>query len=146
MKIEIEVIGIVKNSENEPRGQNWKDIASEIRIFEKFKKAVEGLEEFSHIQVLFWLHRAKRDRKMIHPKNRKELPLVGVFATRTQHRPNPIGVTVAELLEIKDNVLIVRGLDALNKTPVLDVKAFVGVDIQNYKVPEWVLRLRNEKR
>jgi tRNA-Thr(GGU) m(6)t(6)A37 methyltransferase TsaA len=83
------------------------------------------VEDYSHLFILFWITRIPPNRRglmKVHPKSREDLPLVGVFATRTQYRPNPIGMTLVELLDRKKNVLRVRGLDAIRGTPVLDIK------------------------
>jgi tRNA (Thr-GGU) A37 N-methylase len=74
------------------------------------------------------------------------MPLLGVFATRTNLRPNPIGLTLVELLDLKDNILTVRGLDAFDQTPVLDVKPYDFWDMEkDAKVPKWWKKLENEK-
>jgi tRNA (Thr-GGU) A37 N-methylase len=74
------------------------------------------------------------------------LPLLGVFATRTKLRPNPIGLTLVELMKVEDNVLTVRGLDAFDETPVLDLKPFDFWDIAKHaKVPRWWTKLEKEK-
>jgi tRNA-Thr(GGU) m(6)t(6)A37 methyltransferase TsaA len=75
------------------------------------------------------------------------MPLLGVFATRTPYRPNPIGLTLVELLKIEANVLYVRGLDAFNGTPVLDIKPYDKWDVpENSKMPDWWMRLEQERR
>ncbi len=75
-----------------------------------------------------------------------DMPLLGIFATRTPHRPNPIGLTLVELLRVEDNVVTVRGLDAFNGTPVLDIKPFDYWDmVEDVRVPEWWMRLEKEK-
>jgi tRNA (Thr-GGU) A37 N-methylase len=76
-----------------------------------------------------------------------DLPLIGAFAARTNLRPNPIGLTVVELLEVKDNVLTVRGLDAFNDTPVLDIKPYDPWDVAaEVRVPSWWRSLEHEKK
>ncbi|UCE96593.1 MAG: SAM-dependent methyltransferase, partial [Candidatus Bathyarchaeota archaeon] len=75
----------------------------------------------------------------IHPRGRKDFPLMGIFATRTPNRPNPIGLTLVELLKRDVNVVWVRGLDAFDGSPVLDIKPFDNWDTAaNFKVPEWL--------
>ena len=70
------------------------------------------------------------------------MPLLGVYATRTPYRPNPIGLTLVEVLEVKDNVITVRGLDAVDGTPILDIKPFDYWDTaENARVPDWWMRL-----
>jgi tRNA-Thr(GGU) m(6)t(6)A37 methyltransferase TsaA len=82
----------------------------------------------------------------VHPRGRRDLPLLGVFATRTNLRPNPIGLTLVELVKVEGNILKVRGLDAYDGTPVLDVKPFDFWDMaKDAKVPAWWLKLEEEK-
>ena len=74
------------------------------------------------IIVLCWMHGADRDRLRVHPRDREELPERGVFSTRSPHRPNPVSLHTITLLSIEGNVLRVRGMDAIDGTPVLDIK------------------------
>jgi len=122
---------------------------SQIVIESEFAGGVEGIEGFSHIFVLFWLSQVsghdKRSLK-VHPRGREDMPYLGVFATRTRLRPNPIGLTLVELLEAKGNVLVVRGLDAFDGTPVLDLKPFDFWDMdEDARMPEWWTKLNDEK-
>jgi len=127
----------------------WEDVTSQIVIDEKWTPALEGLEEFSHIIVLTWLHRQPRrepDEPHTHPQGRLDLPAVGLFATRSPRRPNPIGVTVVPLLARQGNVLTVRGLDAADGTPVLDLKPYLerGDRIDGSRTPAWIRKLWSE--
>jgi len=110
-------------------------------------EALDGIDGFSHILIIFYLHKVgeeRRSRLKVHPQGRKELPLTGVFATRSPVRPNPIGVTVVKLLERRENVLKVLGLDAYDGTPVLDVKPYLRRDdlLKEATIPDWLLYLR----
>ena len=120
-------------------------LASQIVIRREFAEALEGLEDFSHLFVIFYMHDVKREdakELTVHPRGRLDLPLVGVLATRSAFRPNPIGLTVVELLERKGNVLVVKGLDAFDKTPVLDLKPVDDRDmVARPRVPEWLKKL-----
>ena len=140
-------IGFVKT---EAVGDEVKDKnrISQIIIHAEFAEALEGIEEFSHLFVLFWLNQVSCENKRlkVHPRGRKDLPLLGVFATRTMLRPNPIGLTLVELVKVEGNVLTVRGLDAFDGTPVLDIKPFDQWDTaKDAKVPRWWIKLKNEK-
>ena len=123
---------------------------SEIFIDCELTPALEGITGFSHVFVLFWLSEiSPEQRRMmkVHPRGRRDLPLLGAFATRTNLRPNPIGLTLVELVKVEGNVLTVRGLDAYDGTPVLDVKPFDFWDTaKDARVPEWWLRLEEEKK
>ena len=123
---------------------------SEIVIDCELTPALEGITEFSHIFVLFWLSEISVEQQQmmkVHPRGRRDLPLLGVFATRTNLRPNPIGLTLVELVKVEGNVLTVRGLDAYDGTPVLDVKPFDFWDTaKDARVPKWWLKLEEEKK
>ena len=123
---------------------------SEIVIQPEFEAGLDGIADYSHLYVLFWLHeitQEKRQTLKVHPRGREDLPLVGVFAVRTNLRPNPIGLTVVELVRIEGNVLTVRGLDAFNKTPILDIKPYDPWDIvKESKVPLWWQKLEEERK
>ncbi|MPN59153.1 hypothetical protein SDC9_206873 [bioreactor metagenome] len=82
----------------------------------------------------------------MHPRGRKDLPLVGLFATRSPARPNPIGISVVRLIKVDKNLLTVRGLDAIDGTPVLDVKPYLPQNdrIENPVIPEWAQVLARE--
>ncbi|KON32074.1 hypothetical protein AC477_03410 [miscellaneous Crenarchaeota group-1 archaeon SG8-32-1] len=147
-KIFLEPIGFVQTKAvgYEIRDKN---IVSKIVIREKYTEALNGIEEFSHLFVLFWLHEMSiNDGRVmkVHPRGRNDMPLVGVFATRSPHRPNPIGLTRVRLLEIEGNVLTVQGLDAYHDTPVLDLKPFDSWDTtENFKVADWWIKLEKER-
>ncbi|MCD6530544.1 tRNA (N6-threonylcarbamoyladenosine(37)-N6)-methyltransferase TrmO [Candidatus Bathyarchaeota archaeon] len=139
--IEVKPIGFVKR---EPKlGDRAK-----IVLAEELAEGLEGIEGFSHIYVIFWLHKVEdHERRVlkVHPRGIRDLPLVGVFATRSPMRPNPIGLTLVELVERRGNVLIVRGLDALDGTPVLDIKPFVSETAgMESRLPDWFTRLKAE--
>lgn len=140
-------IGWVYNAVSGARYEDWDDVVSEIVLDEDLEEALEGIEEYSHITVLFYLAgvtgRERRIRRL-HPRDRQDVPLVGVFATRSQYRPNPIGMTVARLLERHGNRLRVSGLDAYNETPVLDIKPYIpdGDLAATARVPDWLHRLQ----
>jgi len=143
--LEVEPIGWVRNCISDSQGVTWEEIESQVVIEKRFSEALEGLEEFSHIIVLFWLHRKKEKPPplKIRPEMREDMPLVGVLATRAPVRPNPIGLTVVELLERQGNTLRVRGLDAYDGTPVLDIKPYLprGNLIEKVRIAPWVKRL-----
>lgn len=117
-----------------------RDLIARIHIFPEWEEALEGIEDFSHLFVLFWLHRVNTSDipVKVHPRGIRSLPLVGLFATRTPRRPNPIGLAVTELIERKGAVLSVKGLDAYDGTPVLDLKPYDPWDrVEHPKVPQW---------
>jgi len=138
-------IGVVKNSINEPGTDDRQTAVCEIVVNEDMKEALSRIEEFSHIIVLYWMHKVSPSRCLVlrvHPRGRQDLPVVGVLATRSPARPNPIGVSTVKLLERRDNVLKVMGLDAVDGTPVLDIKPYIpGYDSPaKAKTPGWVTK------
>jgi len=122
---------------------------SQIVIRSELAEALDGVDGFSHLFVLFLLHETSESQRKtlkVHPRGRKDMPLLGVFATRTMLRPNPVGLTLVELVKVEGNVLTVRGLDAFNGTPVLDIKPYDPWDTaETAKVPEWWTQLKKEK-
>ena len=141
----LKAIGIVRNGIKQPpsAGYEWGEIISEIVIDSSLTEALDGLEEFSHIIVLYWMHRAaSREVSLkIHPMGRKELPLTGLFATRTPNRPNRIGKTTVRLLQRQGNILKVKGLDAIDGAPVIDIKPYIphSDSVPDAKVPPWII-------
>ncbi|HEX7364417.1 MAG TPA: tRNA (N6-threonylcarbamoyladenosine(37)-N6)-methyltransferase TrmO [Dehalococcoidia bacterium] len=143
MAIEIAPIGYVRSKIKELHSKDWESVTSDIVVNEGFTEALDGLEAFSHIIVAYWMHRtlpSERSIMKVHPRRDPKLPLIGVFATRSPARPNPIGIATVKLLERRDNILKVIGLDAINGTPVLDIKPHIpGSDSPAAaKVPEWL--------
>jgi len=147
-EIKLAPIGFVKRKVKEEDVKD-KSLVCSIIIRKDYEKALDGIEDFSHVYIIFWMHKmgdAERKTLRTHPRGRIDMPLLGVFATRSPLRPNPIGLTIVELLERKGNVLTVRGLDAFDGTPVLDMKPYNHWDIiENTRVPEWWLKLEKEK-
>ena len=147
-KIALKPIGFVKTK---AVGKEVRDKGnvSEIVFSEGLAEALDGIEDFSHLFVIFWMHEISEEERRtmkVRPRGRRDMPLLGAFATRTPHRPNPIGLTVVELLEVEGNVVTVRGLDAFDGTPVLDIKPFDYWDVaEDARVPEWWMKLEKEK-
>jgi len=146
--MKLEPIGFVRNEveEKPERGFDWQQIESEIVIEPRLAEGLDSLEEFSHIIIITWMHQAAEKDKMalkIHPRGRKELAQVGVFASRSPFRPNPLGEVTVRLLERRGNILKVKGIDFINGTPVIDVKPYMpGHDsVDGAVTPPWVRKL-----
>ena len=126
-----------------------KSRVSQIILNDAYVPALDGITGFSHVYVIFWMSQISEDKRLIlkvHPRGRMDMPLLGAFATRTNLRPNPIGLTLVELLKVEGNILTVRGLDAFDGTPILDLKPFDSWDnAEKAKVPEWWIKLNEEK-
>jgi len=142
---DLEPIGAVRSPVKESVKREWRDVVSELVIYSHYAPALGHIEEFSHVIVVYWMHHVsplQRSVLTVHPMNDDELPLVGVFAARSPSRPNPLGIMTAELIERRANVLVVRGLDAIDGTPVLDIKPFLGgYDAPaGARVPVWLVK------
>lgn len=149
-------IGVVRNAQVEPQYINWGSLISQIVIDPQHVAALEGLQDYSHLMVIFWMDQVCISKTTHVPQGKHEtVPEVGIFACRCPHRPNPIGVTLVPLIDIQGNTLTVQGLDAVDNTPVLDLKPYtpqydvVGRSdvqmrenlLQSIRVPEWVFEL-----
>jgi tRNA-Thr(GGU) m(6)t(6)A37 methyltransferase TsaA len=122
---------------------------SEIRIFEKWVPLLKGIEAFSHILVLYWPHLMdpeKRKLEQVHPMGRKEIPLQGIFATCSPARPNPVLVSAVTLVRREKNALIVKGFEAVDQSPVIDIKPYSihYMQRENIRVPEWMETIQND--
>ena len=141
--INIEPIGTVHCPVTQMSQGNWAQVVSEIHLDPALAGGLQGLEGFSHVLVVFWLDQiaAFDPQKQLLRKLRgmDDMHELGVFAQRTKYRPNPIGVTAVELVGIRDHVVSVRGLDALEGTPVLDMKPYIDAfDRKDVTMPSWV--------
>ena len=145
----LRAIGIVRNVVKQPPKRvpfGWEKVVSDIEVDSSLTEALDGLEEFSHIVVLYWMHQVATTGQLpmkVHPMGKQELPLVGLFATRSPHRPNPVGETTVRLLQRQGNILKVEGLDAIDGTPVIDIKPYVPEFDSAAKatVPQWIANL-----
>ena len=105
--------------------EDWDDIESRLVFDKEFVPGLYRLEQQRHIWVLFGFHKHRRWRARVHPMHDPRRPVVGVFSSRSPRRPNRIGLTLVELLGVRGNTVRVRGLDALDGSPVFDIKPYV---------------------
>ncbi len=140
----LKAIGIVRNEIKQPSRQDSKEIVSDIVVDSSLTEALDNLDDFSHIIVIYWIHRAtnKPVPTKVRPMARQELPLLGLFSTRSPHRPNPVGKSTVRLLQRQGNILRVKGLDAIDGTPVIDIKPYIpGYDsVADARVPPWMTK------
>lgn len=115
----------IKNRDEAPRQGRDASIEARIEILPRYSEALRGMGELSQLILICWLHQADRSILVVHPRGDKSVPLTGVFGTRSPVRPNPLAVYTVELLNVEGNTLTVRGIDAIDGTPVLDVKPHV---------------------
>lgn len=149
-KVKFEPIGVVRTklSNDAVRGSWPRGIEAEIEVFDDCVEALDGIDAFSHLIVLVYLHETTEEqRKTLKARPRRfvkyglkleDLPLVGVFCLDSPHRPNPIGLSIVRLVERKGNTLRVDGLDAFDSTPVLDIKPYTPDRCKNeVQLPRW---------
>lgn len=138
-------IGFVKNEVEEKKDVAWGSNVSVIELQENYYGGLEGLEDFSHVIIFYYLDKAeylKEKHLKRRPQNRDDMPLRGIFSQRGKDRPNKIGMTSVEIVSVTEKNLTVKGLDAIDGTAVLDIKPYYPVyDKKDASVPEWVNRL-----
>jgi tRNA-Thr(GGU) m(6)t(6)A37 methyltransferase TsaA len=126
-KLSVTPIGHVHNAATpETHSEEFRHLVSEIVVDDRYADGLMGVEENELLTIVFYFDRNGGDYRLrLHPRGDTSRPITGVFNTRSQFRPSPIGVTVVKLKARKGNTLVVEGLDALDGTPVLDIKPFV---------------------
>jgi tRNA-Thr(GGU) m(6)t(6)A37 methyltransferase TsaA len=151
LEIRLRPIGIVRCPRSELTDDHWGATTSVIELdSSRFSpESILGLEQFSHLEVIYFLHRVPENEVETgarHPRNRTDWPSVGILAQRAKRRPNRIGVSCCELLYVDGLNLCVRALDAVNGTPVLDVKPYFKEFGPRSEVrePEWVAELMRD--
>jgi tRNA-Thr(GGU) m(6)t(6)A37 methyltransferase TsaA len=119
-------IAFVRGGRAEPTDDGWDAVAATIELTPEFgAEALAGLDGFSHVEVVFLFHRVAETAVVVgarHPRGRADWPKVGIFAQRGKDRPNRLGVSVCRLVAVEGTTLRVAGLDAIDGTPVLDLK------------------------
>jgi tRNA-Thr(GGU) m(6)t(6)A37 methyltransferase TsaA len=151
-KIEMSPIGFVRRASPDEDVRD-KSLVSKIVLVKELAQALDGMEEWSHIYVIYWLDKVPRTEAPVahFPSTRADSPPLGIFATRAPIHPNPIGLTLVELVKREENVLWVRGLDAYDGTPVLDIKPYPDwergrlIVVTDFRIPEWVTRVIKQK-
>ena len=116
-----------------------------LNIFKKYTDALKGLDGFSHAFVLYWFDRnntpEKRSILQVHPRGNEKNPLTGVFACRSPVRPNLIALSLCRILSVKNNIVYIENIDALNNSPILDIKPYIPqIDhkIKDVRLPDWL--------
>jgi tRNA-Thr(GGU) m(6)t(6)A37 methyltransferase TsaA len=148
-EIRLKPIGIVSSLVTERMDINWGKVKSKIILKPEFDGALLGLEGFSHAIIVTYLHQANYEKEkhlQRRPRNLETMPKVGILSQRAKNRPNPIGITAVEIVNVGNDYLEVKGLDAINGTPILDIKPYYPHydKIDNPKIPEWVDRLMSD--
>lgn len=148
--IVLQPIGIVRNSRQDAGDDYWGGIISEIALAEPLSaESLEGIEEFSHAEIIFYFHQVE-DSKIVagarHPRNNPLWPKAGILAQRGKNRPNRLGLSIVKVVKRESNKLYVEGLDAIDGTPVLDIKPVMKEFLprENIKQPEWSVELMKD--
>jgi tRNA-Thr(GGU) m(6)t(6)A37 methyltransferase TsaA len=124
----LDPVGYVTSTRSAPDDDSWDQEKASIRLVEPFdERALRGLEGFSHCLVVYVFDRAQWDtsRMVRHPRGNTDWPEVGIFAQRAKDRPNRLGVTVCRVVGVEGSTLVVHGLDAIDGTPVVDIKPWM---------------------
>jgi tRNA-Thr(GGU) m(6)t(6)A37 methyltransferase TsaA len=146
VKYTVKSIGTVRSPIKEGTDRGWGKIISEIHLSGGLARGLQGLDQFTHAVIVFLMHASTFDMKrdiVRRPQGRDDMPLTGIFSQRARHRPNPIGITSVNIVALEGAVLRVKGLDAIDGTPVLDIKPYVPrFDLKTgARTPEWIERL-----
>jgi tRNA-Thr(GGU) m(6)t(6)A37 methyltransferase TsaA len=117
-------IAVVRNDVRESRPHGWERVRSTIIVREDLAEALDGIEDYSHIIVVFAFDKVPESEQRMRIRMEGAAAEQGILATRSQRRPSPLGVSMTRLLRRRANVLWVEGLDAINGTPILDIKPY----------------------
>jgi tRNA-Thr(GGU) m(6)t(6)A37 methyltransferase TsaA len=143
----IKPVAVVNNSRKMIEDDNWGGVISTIELTKDIhESSLKGIDDFSHLEIIFYFDKVADEKiqyEARHPRNNTGYPEVGIFAQRGKNRPNKLGVTVVELLELQDRTLIVKGLDAIDGTPIIDIKPVMKEFLPNgeIKQPHWATDL-----
>lgn len=155
--ITLKPIGAVKSDFKNPKDLHFAcekgrlaETQSRIVIGKEFCRGLKGLEKFSNLWVLYHLHKAGRTEMVTHPgpPDIKNLPRVGIFASRSQYRPNHLALRLVDLVKISGNEITVKSLDAIDGSPVLDIKPYIPHfdKTESERIAEWYKWTENNMR
>ena len=139
--LELKPIGIIhspyKNTGETPYQGYKSGEISQVEIFKEFEEGLKDIEGFSHIIVIYWFHKSQGYHLLV--KTPWDDSLHGLFTTRSPRRPCPLGLTVVELVVREENILTVKGVDAIDGTPLLDIKPYIpSIDKRSVVKPGWL--------
>lgn len=139
----IQAIGTVHNERKDIQDDYWGDVISEIKLGEEWdESSLDGIETFSHLEIIYVFHLVQDGSIQYaarHPRNNPSFPKVGIFAQRGKNRPNKLGATMVELVSREGRSVFVKGLDAIDGTPIVDIKPVMEEFLPKTqtKQPEW---------
>jgi len=154
-KIVLKPIGVIHtDASNRQIKEEKREAEATVEVFPEFEEALEGLDGYSHLFIISYLHKLRPNQigfLKVKPKRAtrrgfklEELPTLGVFALDSPTRPNPIGLTLVRLHEIDNRKLSVAGIDLFDGTPVIDIKAYQpDYEAKQYSMPEWYHKIMN---
>jgi tRNA (adenine37-N6)-methyltransferase len=141
--MELHPIAYVRNLREKIKDDNWGNVQSVIELIPEIKEeAFDGIDLFSHLEIIYYFHKVKPEKIVSdsrHPRNNKDWPKSGIFAQRGKNRPNCIGLTIAKLVQRQGKKITVLGLDAIDGSPVLDIKPVMKEFLPREEViqPSW---------
>lgn len=148
LSFEVRVVGVVRvDLSDEEVRENAGHVSGRVEVFEEYAEALDGVDDYSHLFLISYLHRAPDERPLkIKPRrllrkgvSLEELPTVGVFASDSPLRPNPIALTLVRLVRREGRFLEVEGLDLFDGTPILDIKPYISdYKAERHRTPDWV--------
>ena len=143
----LEPIAFVQSSRKVIKDDDWGEVLAEIQLVEQIQAdAFDGIDTFSHLEIIFYFHQVKAEKirwGAAYPRGNTDFPKMGIFAQRKKSRPNLIGTTMVELIERKERIIVVKGLDAIEGTPVLDIKPVMREFLPKTAIqqPNWATEL-----
>src|ERR1035437_7975399 len=146
MEFKFKPIGTVRNPRKTPTDDCWEEVISEIELADDIpSEAFDGISDFSHLEIIYYFDKVKSNEIVFsgHPRGNSDFPIVGIFGQRKKGRPNAIGLCTVELLEHSGRKIKVKHLDAIDGTPVLDIKpVFKEFQLKGEIMqPKWVSEL-----
>lgn len=149
MQIQLSPVATVSSSRKEISDDHWGNVIAEITLLPHLpEEAFAGIEQFSHLEIIFHFDRIDENTVVFsgHPRGNKNFPLTGIFAQRKKDRPNRIGLCTVALLSHSGRTITVKGLDAIDGTPVLDIKPVMKEFLPKGEIrqPEWVAELMKD--
>jgi tRNA-Thr(GGU) m(6)t(6)A37 methyltransferase TsaA len=154
-KLVLKPIGVIHTDASDSQiREEHREVEAVVEIFPEFEEALEGLDGYSHLFIISYLHKLRPDQigfLKVKPRRAtrrgfslEELPILGVFALDSPTRPNPIGLTLVRLLKRDHRKLSVSGIDLFDGTSVIDIKAYQpDYEAKQYSMPEWYLKIMN---
>jgi tRNA-Thr(GGU) m(6)t(6)A37 methyltransferase TsaA len=146
--ISVNPIGVVRSTRKALEDDNWdaEKASVELDSSQFSEGAFAGLAGFSHVEIIFYMDQvdpSKIEKTTRHPRNNSDWPKVGIFSQRGKNRPNQIGTTICRIVNVEGRSLHVEGLDAIDGTPVLDVKPWVAEFSPRGSIfqPQWISEL-----